>query len=169
MMNQSLKVDDGDTWLELTVSPLSVGDAYDWAVVPKCGAIVVFSGTVRDHAEGRDGVTELDYEAYHTEVMGKFTEIAAEMRQRWEFLGRIALIHRLGTLHLGESSVLVVVSAPHRSEAFAAAQFGIDALKATVPIWKREKWANGEDWVTSGHEIVDIKEFQTLGAKRSPA
>lgn len=167
-MDHSLKVDDGDTWLALTVSPLNVGDAYDWAVVPRCGAIVVFSGTVRDHAVGRDGVTELDYEAYHTEAMGRFTEIAVEMRRRWEFLGRIALIHRLGTLHLGESSVLVVVSAPHRTDAFAAAQFGIDALKATVPIWKREKWANGDDWVTSGHQIVDIKEFQTLGSKRSP-
>lgn len=168
-MDRSFKVDDGNTLLELTGSPLNVGNAYDWAVIPSCGAIVVFSGTVRDHAEGRDGVTELDYEAYHTQVLGKFTEIAIEMRQRWNFLGRIALIHRLGTLHLGESSVLVVVSAPHRSEAFAAAQFGIDALKATVPIWKREKWANGDDWVTSGHEIVDIKEFQTLSAKWSPA
>ena len=160
-------VDDGDTWLELTVSPLNVGGAYDWAVVPKCGAVVVFSGTVRDHADGRDGVTELDYEAYHSEVLGKFTEIAAEIRQRWAVVGRVALIHRLGTLRLGESSVLVVVSAPHRTEAFAAAQFGIDALKATVPIWKREKWANGDDWATSGHEIVDIKEYLTLSAKKS--
>jgi molybdopterin synthase catalytic subunit len=167
-MGHSLKVDDGDTWLELTVSPLDVGIVYDWAVVPRCGAIVVFSGTVRDHAEGRDGVVALDYEAFDTEVLGKFTEIVAEMRKRWALLGRVALIHRLGTLQLGESSVLVVVSAPHRPEAFAAAQFGIDVLKATVPIWKREKWATGDDWATSGHVIVEIKDIQTLAQRSSP-
>lgn len=159
-MGHSLKADDGNTWLELTATQLQVGTTYDWAVVPRCGAIVVFSGTVRDHADGRDGVTSLDYEAYDTQVLGKFAEIAAEMRQRWTVLGRIALIHRLGTLHLGESSVLVVVSAPHRPEAFAAAQFGIDALKATVPIWKREKWATGDGWATGGREIVNLKDVQ---------
>lgn len=152
-------LDDGDTWLELTSEPLQVGAAYDWAVVPRCGAVVVFSGTVRDNAEGRVGVTQLDYEAFDKEALKKFGEIANEMRRRWSILGRIALIHRLGALHLGESSVLVVVSAPHRPEAFAAAQFGIDALKATTPIWKREKWADGEDWSGGGHEIVEIKDL----------
>jgi len=167
-MGHSLKVDDGDTWLELTESPLEVGVAYDWAVIPSCGAVVMFSGTVRDHSEGRNGVTALEYESFDTEVPRKLAEIAAQMRQRWTLLGRIALIHRLGMLHLGESSVLVVVSAPHRPEAFAAAQFGIDVLKATVPIWKREKWATGDDWVTSGQAIVEIKDIQTLAQKGTP-
>ncbi|MHB1129362.1 MAG: molybdenum cofactor biosynthesis protein MoaE [Ilumatobacteraceae bacterium] len=166
-MGRLLKVDDGDTWLELTVAELQVGSTYDWVVLPRCGAVVVFSGTVRDHADGRDGVTSLDYEAYDTEVLGKFAEIATEMRQRWVLLGRIALIHRLGMLHLGESSVLVVVSAPHRPEAFDAARFGIDALKATVPIWKREKWAAGDDWATGGKEIVDLKDIRMLERKDS--
>lgn len=161
-MGHSLKINDGDTWLELTASPLQVGFTYDWAVVPRCGAVVVFSGTVRDHADERVGVTALDYEAYDTEVLGKFAEITAEMRQRWSLLGRIALIHRVGTLHLGESSVLVVVSAPHRPEAFAAARFGIDALKVTVPIWKREKWESGNDWATDHREIVDLRDIQML-------
>lgn len=152
-------LDDGDTWLEYTSEPLQVGVTYDWAVVPRCGAVVVFSGTVRDNADGRVGVTQLDYEAFDTEVLTKFAEIAVEMRRRWTALGRIALIHRLGALHLGESSVLVVVSAPHRPEAFAAAKFGIDALKATTPIWKREKWAGGEDWSGGGQEIVQIKDL----------
>ncbi len=158
-MSHSRMLDDDDTWLELTSEPLQVGATYDWAVVPRCGAVVVFSGTVRDNAEGRVGVTQLDYEAFDTEALKKFAEIAIEMRRRWSTLGRIALIHRLGALHLGESSVLVVVSAPHRPEAFAAAQFGIDALKATTPIWKREKWAGGEDWSGGGHEIVEIKDL----------
>ncbi len=167
-MGHSLKVDDGDTWLELTESPLDVGVAYDWAVIPRCGAIVVFSGTVRDHSEGRDGVTALEYESFDTEVLRKFAEIAAQMRQLWTGLGRIALIHRLGMLHLGESSVLVVVSSPHRPEAFAAAQFGIDVLKASVPIWKREKWATGNDWAINSHAIVDIKDIQTLVQEGTP-
>lgn len=166
-MGHSLKVDGGDTWLELTVAQLQVGTVYDWVVVPRCGAVVLFSGTVRDHAEGREGVTALDYEAYDTEVLGKFGEIATEMRERWPALGRIALIHRLGTLGLGESSVLVVVSAPHRPQAFAAAQFGIDSLKATVPIWKKEKWATGHDWATGGNEIVDLQNDQMLERKGS--
>lgn len=161
-MSHSRKLDDGDTWLELTSESLEVGIAYDWAVVPRCGAIVVFSGTVRDHADGRVGVTQLNYEAFDTEVLRKFTEIAVEMRQRWASLGRIALIHRLGAVQLGQSSVLVVVSAPHRTEAFAAAQFGIDALKATTPIWKREKWADGDDWAGRGQEIVEIKDLHTF-------
>ena len=158
-MSHSRMLDDGDTWLEYTSEPLQVGVTYDWAVVPRCGAVVVFSGTVRDNADGRVGVTQLDYEAFDTEVLTKFAEIAVEMRRRWTALGRIALIHRLGALHLGESSVLVVVSAPHRPEAFAAAKFGIDALKATTPIWKREKWAGGEDWSGGGQEIVQIKDL----------
>jgi molybdopterin synthase catalytic subunit len=164
-MNNSLKVDDGDTWLELTATKLEVGSTYDWVVMPRCGAVVVFSGTVRDHADGRDGVTALDYEAYETEVLGKLADIATEMRHRWALLGRIALIHRLGTLHLGESSVLVVVSAPHRPEAFAAARFGIDALKATVPIWKREEWTGGHDWATGGQEIIDLNDVQMMEQK----
>lgn len=161
-MGHPRKVDDGDTWLELTGDHLQVGPTYDWAVLPRCGAVVVFSGTVRDHAEGRDDVTALDYEAYDSEVLPKFADIATEMRERWALLGRIALIHRVGTLHLGESSVLVVVSAPHRPEAFAAARFGIDALKVTVPIWKREKWSNGDDWATGGREIINVKDIQML-------
>lgn len=166
-MGHLRKIDDGDTWLELTTDHLQVGAAYDWAVVPRCGAVVVFSGTVRDHADGRDEVTALDYEAYETEVLPKFADIVTEMRKRWESLGRIALIHRLGTLNLGESSVLVVVSAPHRPEAFAAARFGIDALKVTVPIWKREKWSSGHDWATGGQEIVNLSDVRTLERKGS--
>lgn len=166
-MSHARKVDDGDTWLELTAERLQVGRTYDWAVMPRCGAVVVFSGTVRDHADGREGVTALDYEAYDTEVLPKFANIAAEMRRRWPSLGRIALIHRLGTLGLGDSSVLVVASAPHRPDAFDAARFGIDALKVTAPIWKRETWSSGADWATGGSAIVNLADVQTLERKGS--
>lgn len=161
-------VDNGDTWLELTEEALDVGATYAWAVQPSCGAVVVFSGTVRDHSEGRDGVEVLSYEAYDEVVVPKLTAVANEMRRHWSTIGRIALIHRIGELGLGESSVLVVVSAPHRPEAFDAARFGIDALKATVPIWKRESWRDGGDWAQSAQHVTDLATFaeQQLKATR---
>ena len=139
---------DGDTWIALTTEELPVGVVYEWTVRPDCGAVVLFSGTVRDHAEGRDGVSSLTYEAYEGQCERRFAEIASEIRTRWPDTGRIALLHRLGTMYLNESTVLVVVSSPHRPNAFEAARFGIDALKATAPIWKHEVWDCGSDWGT---------------------
>ncbi len=147
---------DGDDWVALTSEPLPVPAALDWAVRPNCGAVVLFSGTVRDHSEGRPGVTALDYEAYEEEVEPRLAAIAAEARRRWPSLGRIALLHRSGPMAVGETSVVVVVSAPHRQEAFVAARWAIDTLKATVPIWKRETWAGGEDWSACEHPVVDV-------------
>ncbi len=146
---------DGDTWIGLTDEPLSVGAAYDWAVRPDCGAVVLFSGTVRDHADGRPDVSELTYEAYEGPALTKLEAIDAELRRRWPTVGRVVLLHRLGRLGLEESSVLVVVSAPHRPEAFVAARFGIDTLKASVPIWKHEVWNGGEDWALGAQHLVD--------------
>ena len=154
-----------DDRLELTNNVLNVGEVYDWATIPSCGAVVVFSGIVRDHADGRKDVASLTYEAYNDQVVTKFSVIAGEMRARWRDLGRIALIHRIGKLQLGESSVLVVVSSPHRPEAFAAAQYGIDAIKVSVPIWKYEQWRDGADWGTNSHEISDAR---TINSVESP-
>ena len=149
----------GDDWLALTTEPLPVGAAYDWAVLPSCGAVVLFSGTARDHAEGRTGVVELTYEAYDDHVLPRFVAIAAEIRRTWPATGRVAILHRTGALALGESSVVVTVSAPHRGEAFEAARFGIDTLKATAPIWKRERWADGADWALGTHEVTDVADI----------
>ena len=145
----------GDTWIVLTEDPLPVGASYDWAVLPHCGAVVIFSGTVRDHADGRTDVQHLTYEAYEEQAVPRLEAIVDEMRTRWPDTGRVALLHRLGRLELGESSVLVVVSSPHRPDAFAAARFGIDALKATVPIWKHEVWDGGSDWALGAQDLVD--------------
>lgn len=147
---------EGNVWLEITATTLDVGAVYDWSVTDSCGAVVVFSGTVRNHSEGRTGVHTLSYEAFQEEVIPKCREIAVEMKNQWNDLGKIALIHRVGDLKLGESSVLVVVSAPHRPEAFEAARFGIDALKATVPIWKREAWLNGSDWALGAQHVTTV-------------
>jgi molybdopterin synthase catalytic subunit len=147
---------DGDDWLGLTEEPLPIGDLYEWCVRPDCGGVVLFSGTVRDHADGRTGVQRLEYEAYEEMVVPKMEAIAAETRTRWGDVGRIAMVHRVGRLELGESSVVVVVSAPHRGEAFVAARFAIDALKVSVPVWKREIWEGGSDWGTNAADLVDV-------------
>jgi molybdopterin synthase catalytic subunit len=147
---------EADTWLELTESTLAIDDIYQWAVRPHCGAVVLFSGTVRDHAEGRPGVSLLTYEAYAEQVEPRLAAIAAEMRDRWPTLGAIALIHRVGELQVTESSVVVCVSSPHRPQSFEAAHFGIDALKATVPIWKSERWEGGQDWGLSASDVGDV-------------
>lgn len=147
--------DEGDDWLGLAGRELPIGTAYEWAVTPRCGAVVLFSGTVRDHAEGREGVTHLTYEAYEEQVEPIFVTIVAELRERWPDTGRVVLLHRTGRLELTESSVIAVVSAPHRPEAFEAARYAIDALKASAPIWKHEVWADGSDWGTGAHAASD--------------
>ena len=144
----------GDTWLGLTTDVLSIGDAYEWVVRPDCGGVVVFSGTVRDHAEGRPGVSLLEYEAYEEHVEPRLVAIADEVRMRWPAVGRIVLWHRVGPLEVTESSVVVAVSAPHRGDAFGAARFAIDTLKTSVPIWKRETWQGGSDWGLDAHDLT---------------
>jgi molybdopterin synthase catalytic subunit len=152
----------GDTWLALTEAELPVGAAYDWAVRPDCGAVVLFSGTVRDHADGRPGVDLLEYEAYESQVIPRLQAIADETRARYTSVRRIVLWHRIGPLALEESSVIVCVSSPHRPEAFAAARFGIDTLKATVPIWKRERWDGGEDWGLAATDVTEATALPTV-------
>lgn len=134
-------------WVEIASQALPEGEILRWATTPECGAVVVFSGTVRDHAEGRPGVTHLEYEAYAGPAERQMRDLASEVRGRWPMAGRIALIHRVGRLDVGESAVLVAVGTPHRPEAFAAASWAIDELKAKVAIWKKEFWDGGSAWV----------------------
>jgi molybdopterin synthase catalytic subunit len=127
-------------------------------VRPDCGALVLFAGTARDHAPGRPGVTGLEYEAYEELVVPKLASIVDEARARWPAIGRMAIIHRVGEVAIGEASVVVAVSSPHRPEAFEAGRFAIEALKSSVPIWKRESWAGGEDWSVEGKQPVEAHE-----------
>ena len=145
-----------DDWVGLTAEPIPVGRAVAWAERPYCGAVVLFTGTVRDHAEGRPGVTALEYEAYEEEVAPRLAAIVEEARRRWRSLGRVAVLHRVGELSVGETSVLIAVSAPHRTEAFDAARYCIDTLKNTVPIWKRETWEGGSDWALCSHPVDEV-------------
>ena len=133
--------------------------AVAWANRPHCGAVVMFSGNARDNSPERPEVYELTYEAYEAEAEGRLAAVAHQARERWPDLGRLALLHRTGTLKVGDAAVVVVASAPHRQEAFSAARFCIDALKATVPSWKLERWAGGESWGREAQHLSDIEEY----------
>ena len=143
----------GPDWVALGFEPLPVAEATRWATIPEAGAVVTFLGVVRDHADGRDGVTALTYEAYESEALRAMGEIVTAARVRWPEVARVAVLHRLGELGLTEASVAVVVSSPHRADAFDAARFAIDTLKETVPIWKQEHWSGGADWGTGANDL----------------
>ena len=100
-----------DDWVGLTDEPIPVGRAVAWAERPHCGAVVLFTGTVRDHADGRPGVSELEYEAYEEEVGPRLAAIAADARRRWHGLGRLAILHRVGSLSVGDLFDLIDVCA----------------------------------------------------------
>jgi len=133
-----------------------IATIYDWAVRPDCGAVVLFSGTARNHSDGRPEVTELAYEAYEEHLVERFDQLVAEIRSRWPEVRRVVVMHRVGEVPIGESSVVIAASSPHREVAFEAARFGIDRLKATAPIWKREVWRDGESWGLDAREIEDL-------------
>lgn len=143
----------GDDWVAVTSLPLPLGELACWPAVPSCGAVVSFAGTVRDHSEGRPGVSSLEYEAYVEGAQRAMTDIAADMRRRWPGIGRLALLHRTGAMTPADVVVVVAVSTPHRTEAFDAASFGIATIKATVPIWKRETWDGGVAWGLDAHYV----------------
>jgi molybdopterin synthase catalytic subunit len=111
---------------------------------PEDGAAVIFDGFVRNNFRGRETLY-LEYEAYEPMALAKITEIGAQIREKFT-VSRVAIVHRLGRLNIGETSVFIVVSAPHRAAAFDACRYAIDTLKRTVPIWKKEYFADGSVW-----------------------
>jgi len=114
-----------------------------------CGAVVTFLGTVRD-LTGDQVTVALDYEAYPGMAEKKMAEIERDTRERWP-VGEMMMAHRLGHMAVGEISVAVAVSCPHRAQAFEACRYAIDRLKELVPIWKKEHWADGTtEWVHPG-------------------
>ena len=132
--------------IRLTHDPIDSAALTEGVRRPDCGAVVTFLGTVRELTDGQVTVA-LDYEAYADMAEKKLAQIEQETRQRWP-VGEIALVHRLGHLEVGDVSVVVAVSCPHRGQAFEACRYAIDRLKEIVPIWKKENWADGRaEWV----------------------
>ena len=131
---------------KITSDEIELGDVIRAVEAGDAGAIVHFLGVVRNNTEGRE-VSYLEYEAYPPMAEKKMAEIAEDIHEKWG-LDRIAMIHRVGRLEIGEVSVAVAVASPHRKEAFEACHYAMNRLKQIVPIWKREVWADGEEeWV----------------------
>jgi molybdopterin synthase catalytic subunit len=118
------------------------------ATTPRDGALCLFVGVVRNENRGR-AVVRLEYEAYEEMALPLMRQIAAEARRRHP-VTLVRLVHRLGPLEIGEASVAVAVASPHRGEAFLACRYAIDTLKAEVPIWKKEFYADGSEWLDEG-------------------
>ena len=134
------------TLVRITGEPLRMEEAADFVADPAAGATCVFAGTVRNHSEAGD-VSGLVYEAWDELAERRLREVAGEMRSTWP-VRKVALLHRIGALDVGETSVVVACSAPHRADAFEACRHGIERLKQDVPIWKKEALATGDaHWV----------------------
>lgn len=140
-------VSGGQDVFQITEQPLSLDALAKEVGRNTSGAVASFLGIVRGFARGRQ-VRYLEYDAYPEMAVAKIREIGDEVRARWP-VDRIAIVHRIGHLTIGEASVAVVVSAPHRREALEACAYGIERLKEMVPIWKKEVWADGEEWIGS--------------------
>jgi molybdopterin converting factor subunit 1 len=134
----------GEDICELVRAPIRREEIVACLKAPEDGAVVVFDGIVRNHSGGRQTLC-LDYEAYAPMALKKMREIGATLRQKYA-IRRIAMVHRLGRLEIGETSVLIAVSSAHRRAAFDACREAIDTLKRTVPIWKKEHFADGCAW-----------------------
>jgi molybdopterin synthase catalytic subunit len=133
--------------IKITEKPIDVQKVIDTATSLEAGAVNVFIGTVRNSAQGKN-VVWLEYEAYETMAIAEIKKIIDEASHRWPLKGW-AVSHRIGTLKPGEVSVVVAISTPHRKDSFEACQFIIDTLKAKAPIWKKEVFEGGEEWVSA--------------------
>ena len=149
-------MDTRDTIL-LTREPIDVNAVHDAVRDPACGAICCFVGTSRDVHEGRP-VTSLEYEGYDEMATKELGRLAERIRKNHPAVVRIALVHRLGEVALAEASVAIAVSTPHRGESFEACRYGIDSLKAELPVWKKEHYDDGSQprWVSNSETAPKV-------------
>ena len=133
-----------DDLYQLVREPIDMAALARQVRAPEDGAVVSFDGFVRNESHNR-ATLYLDYEAYESMALAKMREIGTQLHEKYS-VHRVAMVHRLGRLEIGETSVFIAVSAPHRAAAFDACRFAIDTLKRTVPIWKKEYFADGAVW-----------------------
>lgn len=136
---------DNDPYFRITSDVLDPTALHQLVLRPEAGAVSLFLGVVRDNNLGRE-VDYLEYDAYPAMAVRVMRQITDEIRERWDVI-EVAMHHRIGRLQIGEASVAVAVSSAHRGEGIDACHYGIDRLKAIVPIWKKEVWADGEEWI----------------------
>lgn len=135
------------TFFDVTDQVLDIASIEQMVATPGSGAVVLFTGNVRDHARGRK-VLRLEYEAYAPAAIKMLQRIGEEIEAKWS-VDRVAIVHRTGTLEIGETSVVIGVSSPHRAEAFDACRHAIERIKEIVPIWKKEWYEGGSTWIGS--------------------
>jgi molybdopterin synthase catalytic subunit len=134
---------------ELTTNPLNVGEIARRIVLPECGATVTLDGYVRKFTKGKETLY-LEYEAYEPMALKELGKLIASAHERFE-IAAVGIVHRIGRMEIGETSVVISVSAPHRKPAFEACEWLITELKRSVPIWKKEFYVGGEVWVQGEH------------------
>ena len=131
--------------IQISSQPIDIQVCIDAAQSERAGAIDVFVGTVRNHNNAKE-VVRLEFETYDVMAVKKMQELANQARERWE-IEKIVMIHRKGILEIGDVAVVIAVSTPHRVASFEACHWLIDTLKQVVPIWKKEIYENGEEWL----------------------
>lgn len=131
--------------ITVTDQPIDIQACLDAVQSERAGAVDVFIGTVRNHNNARS-VVRLEYESFDSMAIRKMTELAEEAARRWP-VEKIAIVHRKGVLSIGDVAVVIAVATPHRAESFEACRWVIDTLKQVVPIWKKEIYDDGEEWL----------------------
>jgi len=134
-----------DDFFKITSQRIGVEGVVKKVLDIEAGALVVFIGMIRKLSRGRE-IEYLEYESYKEMAIREFKKIAEEMKNKWN-VRKIAIVHRTGKLKVGEVSVVIAVSASHREEAYQASRYAIEKLKQSVPIWKKEVWEGGEEWI----------------------
>lgn len=133
--------------LKITSDPLAVDHCFNKINDPTCGGVDLFAGTVRNHTNNKK-VVRLEYEAYESMALSEMQKIADHAIGQWN-IKNILIHHRTGTLHIGDIAVIIAATAPHRQAAFDACRYAINTLKQTVPIWKKEIFEDGEEWISA--------------------
>jgi len=130
---------------EIVRDPISVDDVVGRLADPAIGAVTTFVGVVRGTTGGRE-TRYLEYEAYPEMALKTLSQVGGEVQERWPEVRQVAIVHRVGRLQVGETAIVIALSAAHRRQTFDALHYAIDRIKEIVPIWKREVWADGSEW-----------------------